>query len=215
MPAQASLRQRVEVGAFTLIALVALVFVAVAGYHLNHRGSATVALPPNRPAGVLSAAPVSVPASFGKNKLAIPAQSVTAPIQSQVVDLASYLGVPSDVHEVGYYSGGGKLDGATGDLLIAGHVNYVGQGTGALGKIANLHIGDALITRGAGAPQGWRVTALTSYLKTSGLPAAIFRATGNRALTLVTCGGVLDHQTGSYLSNIVVTAMPVHTIVEQ
>jgi hypothetical protein len=163
---------------------------------------------------VASTVPVTVPAGLTRNTLAIPTERVTAPIQGQQVDSRGYLGIPADVHTVGYYTGAGRLDGGAGDLVVAGHVNYVGQGTGALGRIGTLKVGDPIITRGNSAPQGWRVISLDSYLKTDGLPAAMFRASGRRQLTLVTCGGVLDRHAGSYLSNIVVTAAPVHTIVK-
>lgn len=207
------MRDRAETSAFAAIALAGLVFVAY--YFLQHYGRASgdVPLPATQHASSVNLAPITVPASFGHNTLSIPSEKVTAPIRAEGVDPNGYLGIPSDVHEVGYYTKGASPDAKIGDLLLAGHVNYVGQGTGALGRIGTLKIGDPVITRGAGAPQGWRVTALTSYPKSHGLPADIFRANGSRVLTMVTCGGVLDRQHGTYLSNIVVTAIRVPTTV--
>jgi hypothetical protein len=200
--------RRLEAAFFIVLAVVGFAVVTYL-YFPWQRGTNADAVP--LPRTVVSAAknlqPVRVPAHFAHNNLAIPTQAVTAPIDAVAV-VNNELTIPGDVRRVGYYTGGGPLDGRVGDLLIAGHVNYVGQGTGALGRIGYLHIGDAIITRGNGAIQAWRVTGLTSYLKADGLPTAIFRATGARVLTLVTCGGTLDTQAHSYLSNIVVTASP-------
>ncbi len=204
---------RIEVAVFGAVGLVGMLLLALFGYSRYLHRTGNLALPATLHAQVASSQAVIVPADFGKNTLSIPAQAVTAPISAQHVDSRGYLGIPADVHDVGYYTGGGPLDGRTGDLVVAGHVNYVGQGAGALGRIGSLKIGDALITRGSTVPQGWRVTGLTSYLKSDGLPASMFSATGRRELTLVTCGGTLDRRAGSYLSNVVVIAVPVRTIV--
>ena len=207
-------RERAEISFFGALAVAGIVFVAFYLFQRYDHASGDVPLPKTVKAVSANLAPITVDSSFTHHTLAIPSQNTTAPIQAESVDPNGYLGIPSDVHDVGYYTKGAKLDGSVGDLLVAGHVNYVGQGTGALGKIGDLKIGDEVITRGAGAPQGWRVTALTSYQKSAGLPTSIFRATGSRVLTLVTCGGVLDKAHGTYLSNIVVTAVRVHTVVK-
>jgi hypothetical protein len=155
---------------------------------------------------------VVVSADFPHNHLSVPNRAGLAPIDRETVDPQGYLGIPEDVHRVGVYTGAGKLDGAVGDVVIAGHVNYVGQGAGYLGDLSKLKAGQVIITRGAGAPKAWRVTKVSMYLKSLGLPQSIFRARGARQLTLVTCGGVLDANEGSYLSNVVVTARPVRTV---
>jgi hypothetical protein len=157
---------------------------------------------------------VVVPASFTQNTIQIPSQSVTAPLDPEAVDRNGYLGIPDDVHRVGWYTGAGPLDGSQGDIVLAGHVNYVGQGTGAFGHLYVLKVGDVVITRGTGKPQAWRVSGLANYSKAQGLPQDMFRASGTRALTLVTCGGTLDSRHGTYLSNVVVTAVPVPTVVQ-
>jgi hypothetical protein len=156
---------------------------------------------------------VVVSASFPLNHLSVPNRSGLAPIDKEGVDAQGFLGIPQDVHRVGVFTGAGQLDGQIGDVVIAGHVNWIGQGAGYLGDLDKLKAGDVVITRGSAAPQAWRVTKVSMYLKSLGLPQDIFRAKGPRALTLVTCGGVLDEQEHSYLSNVVVTARPVPTVV--
>jgi len=157
---------------------------------------------------------VVVPAEFPKNHLSVPNRKGVAPIDKEGIDGDGYLGIPQDVGRVGVYTGAGQLDGSVGDVVIAGHVNWVGQGAGYLGDLDQLKIGDIIVTRGTGQPQAWKVTKVSMYLKSLGLPQDIFRAKGVRTLTLVTCGGVLDTSAHSYLSNVVVTAMPEPTVVK-
>ncbi|UQX88217.1 class F sortase [Jatrophihabitans telluris] len=199
-----------------LLASAALAAFAVLSYLCFpwHRSATAevVPLPKTVTSSARHLAPVVVPARFPRDTVSLPGQSVTAPIDPARVGADDYLQIPGDVQRVGHYVGGGGLDGTVGDLLLTGHVNYAGQGTGAFGRIGRLHVGDAVITRGSGRTQAWRVTGLTSYLKSDGLPASIFRPGGPRVLTLVTCGGTLDTKAHSYLSNIVVTAKPAPVI---
>ena len=208
-----TVRRRAEPVVIAVVAVTAFVVLCYL-YFPWHRGAAeAVPLPWTVSISATGLAPVHVPSGFAADTLAITAQHVTAPIDRVDVRADNSLVIPGDVHRVGWFRGAGQLDGGIGSLLIAGHVNYVGQGTGALGRIGQLRVGDPIVTRGTGAPQGWRVISLTSYLKSDGLPSAIFRAGGTRQLTLVTCGGTLDASRGNYLSNIVVIAAPVRTIV--
>jgi hypothetical protein len=204
---------RAEAIAVSIIAVVGFVVVSYLFFPW-HRSNADVPLPKSVAVkeGAMRMRPVTVPADFGPSTLGLPTQRVSAPIDAVGLDAHESLVIPGDVHRVGYYTGGGVLDGNVGELLIAGHVSYIGQGTGALGRIGELRIGDPIITRGHGRPRAWRVISLTSYLKADGLPNSLFRSNGSRLLTLVTCGGTLDPHAHSYLSNIVVTAMPEPTV---
>ena len=186
------------------------------------RSSPSVALPraaearPLSPGEIRALGPAVVPhpahagsgtGSLSANAVEIPSLGATAPLLAEPL-VKGYLSIPSDVHDVGWYSGGGRLGGRSGTLLLAGHVNYVGQGWGAFGHLAELRRGAAVFTTDpAGAVQAWRVTAVTSMLQAK-LPQGIFAASGPRRLVLVTCGGTLepDHL---YNDNVVVYATPV------
>ena len=141
------------------------------------------------------------------NEVDIPSLGVTAPLLAEPIVRGS-LTIPPDVHQVGWYNGGGQIGARTGTLLLAGHVNYVGQGWGAFGHLADVRRGATVFTTDAtGAVQAWRVTAVTAMLQAD-LPQGIFAASGPRRLVLVTCGGTLepDHL---YNDNVVVYATPV------
>lgn len=141
------------------------------------------------------------------SEVVIPSLGVVAHLLVEPL-VSGFLNIPADVHDVGWYGGGGQLGARTGTLLLAGHVNYVGQGWGAFGHLADLERGAAAFTTDAtGALQAWRVTAVTA-MPQADLPQGIFDASGPRRLVLVTCGGTLepDHL---YNDNVVVYATPV------
>jgi len=121
------------------------------------------------------------------------------------------LQIPPDVHHVGWWSGGGQLSGSSGTVLLAGHVNYVGQGPGALSQLAYAHVGETITTVGPHhMTQDWTVDKVTSLIQAD-LPQDIFTSTGPRRLVIVTCGGTLepDHY---YNENVLVYAEPTSTV---
>ncbi len=147
-----------------------------------------------------------------------PADTLSIPILDQqniAVTVATENGQhtlepPADVHEVGIWTPGAPLGATQGTTDIVGHVNYTGQGPGALHDIAALHPGDHLYTsdhqrRGT----TWIVTAVQARSKTLGVDTTAFPGpTGVRQLILITCGGPFDQDGQSYLDNIYVRAQP-------
>jgi hypothetical protein len=143
------------------------------------------------------------------DQVAIPSQHVVAPVDvCRIVD--GGLEPPADVHRTCIWAGGAAVEAAAGTTVITGHINWVGQGTGALGHIDRLHAGDAVVTTGAsGTVNRWRVVSVKHRPKTTGVDTAAFvgRA-GARQLYLVTCGGAFDAAEASYVDNIYVLARP-------
>ena len=106
-------------------------------------------------------------------------------------------------------AGGSYADGTT---LVAGHVNYVGQGDGALFNLYRVQPGAVVYATDAwGRTTLWRVVSAESVLKQD-LPASVFAGNqGPRRLVIVTCGGDIRYVPGSgwtYDDNVVVTAVP-------
>jgi sortase (surface protein transpeptidase) len=121
--------------------------------------------------------------------------------------VSASLTIPSDVHTVGFYDAGGQIGGTTGTVLLASHVNYVGQGRGTFYKLALIRpLADIWVTDSESLPTHWRVTGLADPVKAD-LDQSIFNSSGQRRLVLVTCGGALH--AGSYDRNVVVYASPV------
>lgn len=148
-------------------------------------------------------------AGLAANRIAIPRQHVLAAIDvCQIVDYE--LEPPADVRRTCFWLGGAPVAAAAGTTVITGHVNWVGQGTGALGRIDQLRPGDAVLTSGPRAePQRWVVRSVTHRSKTLGIDTTAFVGRGGtRQLYLITCGGAFDPGASSYLDNIYVRAVP-------
>ena len=139
----------------------------------------------------------------------IPVQHVRAHID--VCDIVNdELEPPQDVHRTCYWAGGAELSAQTGTTVVTGHVNWVGQGTGALGNIGALHRGNVVRTTGKdGIVTNWQIESVVHRPKSQGIDTSVFVGEqGVRKLYLITCGGAFDAADANYLDNIYVAAVP-------
>jgi hypothetical protein len=151
--------------------------------------------------------PVAWPGSKSPT-ITIPGKGTTQVVAEGIASDRS-LGVPADVHTVGWDVYSAAMDSAAGSTVLDGHVNYAGQGAGFFSDLASMHPGEVLaITSPAGITSHWRTTSETVYPKNHGLPASLFSPGGPRQVVLISCGGAFDWNTGHYLSNVVVVAVP-------
>lgn len=156
-------------------------------------GASSATLTP-QPAGLL-------PAHVYIPSLAIAASYVPEPV------INHSLRIPGSVKIVGLSTAGAPLNGSTGTVLLASHVDYVGQGHGVFYRLASIAPAATIwITDATGAATTWTVTGLADPLKPD-LDQSIFDATGPRRLVLVTCAGAVHD--GSYDRNLIVYAAPV------
>jgi hypothetical protein len=153
--------------------------------------------------------------------LVIPALGVRAPIVATGA-VGGSMTVPADIHTVGWYDGvdasrapatsapTAPWPGQPGVSLLAGHVDWAGEGPGALYYINQLVVGDPIEVVGSNRETTrWRVSQAPLTISKSALPAGLFVNTGPAKLALVTCGGPFDAATRHYLDNVVVWATPV------
>jgi hypothetical protein len=167
------------------------------------------ATPAPSPSPSPSASPTLVQQHAAANTVWIPVQHVRAPID--VCDIVnSELEPPQNVHHTCYWAGGAALSARTGTTVITGHINWVGQGTGALGNIGELHRGNIVRTTGRdGVVTTWDVQNVVHRPKSNGIDTSVFvGADGPRKLYLITCGGAFDSADANYLDNIYVEAVP-------
>jgi hypothetical protein len=143
-------------------------------------------------------------------RISIGGLGIDAPIFPSAIDLAAgVLGVPGDIHRVGWWRDGGAPGGRHGTILVAGHVDSARAGAGAFFHLPAARPGMLVQLATAGGRRfTYRITAVRSYAKTE-LPLSVFAADGPPRLVLVTCGGRFDTVTGHYPDNIVVTARPI------
>jgi hypothetical protein len=173
----------------------------------------TPTLPAVPPAPAIVVTPTVRPApalpKLAQDSVSIPSQHVVAPIDvCQIIN--GGLEPPADVHRTCSWAGGAQVTASAGTTVITGHINWVGQGTGALGNIGKLHHGATVFTSGGdGEVTKWTVVKVTHRPKTTGIDTAAFVGpAGPRTLYLISCGGAFDAAEASYLDNIYVQAVP-------
>jgi hypothetical protein len=156
----------------------------------------------------------TVPGYDGANRVFVDSLGIDAPYVGVGIG-ADGLSIPADVHTVGRWTGGATVDATAGTVLLAGHVDYVGQGAGALYRLYQIQPGAlVVVTDASGQRTSWRVTGLQVVQKAA-LPTDLFDAAGPRRLILVTCGGPLLRVTdaagesyNTYRDNVIATAVP-------
>jgi hypothetical protein len=153
-----------------------------------------------------AAAGAARPAPASPSRVLVPHLSVDAPVDPAGVLPGGELDVPADGERLGWWIGSAAPGADRGAVLIAGHVDTVDDGPGALYALERLPMGSRVEVRTGDREVTYRVVARRSYAK-SRLPADLFRAGGPPRLALVTCGGAF--RDGSYDRNVVVYAEPV------
>jgi sortase (surface protein transpeptidase) len=115
------------------------------------------------------------------------------------------LQVPTTTTVAGWYTGSPR-PGQIGSSIIAGHIDsYLGPGI--FFRLRLLRPGDLVYVRRAGGTLVvFRVSAEHMYHKNDFPTEQVYGPVPDAELRLITCGGVFDHATGSYLSNVVVYA---------
>ncbi len=96
--------------------------------------------------------------------------------------------------------------GQIGTSVIEGHVDTY-RGPAVFFRLGALQPGDRVdVTLADGIIAVFRITGVRQYLKSHFPAGAIYHTKGYAALHLITCGGVFDYSTRSYLSSTVVFA---------
>lgn len=111
--------------------------------------------------------------------------------------------VPTSIHSVGWYIDG-PAPGQLGSAVILGHVDS-SKGVGVFFNLKSLKAGNSIsVVSKDGVTTRFVVTKVVQYSKVTFPDRLVYGSHGTRSLQLVTCGGVFDHATGHYKSNIVV-----------
>jgi len=158
-------------------------------------------------------------------RLQLPALGIDAPISPVGVAGDGTLGVPDDVHALGWWDRSAPAGAPAGTTVVDGHVDSAAAGPGALFRLSATPLGAQLtLTTGTGTGTGggggsgsgsgsgsgtvrYTVVARRAYPK-SGLPTGLFTTSGPRRLVVITCGGSFDATRRHYTDNIVIYAIP-------
>lgn len=163
------------------------------------------------PKHVAAVAPV-VPEIAGSRpmRLTIPAININTAVGTLGLQADGQIMVPTSTHVVDWYVDG-PSPGRIGSSVILGHVDsYLGPGT--FFYLKSLKAGNTItVDLADGTVTHFVVTRVMEYAKASFPDRLVYGSHGFSSLELVTCGGVFDHDTGHYESNIVVFSRLVST----
>lgn len=172
--------------------------------HIRARRLASVTKPVTNPVALV---PFTPTVQGQVAIISIPALNVSAPVLTEG-PANGQLTIPPDVHNVGW-DNQTPSPGKPGVTLLAGHVNWVGQGEGALGEIGQLVPGDKVILNWQGHESTWRITTNPTLSPNTVAHPQLFTNQGRPTLALVTCGGPfreIPGVGGSYADNVIVEA---------
>jgi sortase (surface protein transpeptidase) len=141
-------------------------------------------------------------------RVRVPAIGVDAAVGALDVDAQGVLPPPATNHETGWWRAGPE-PGEAGPAVIVGHVDSR-QGPAVFFRLRQLVAGDRiLVDRADGTTAEFVVERSERFGKDSFPTEAVYGATPNPQLRLITCGGRFDRSTRHYVDNVVVFARSV------
>ncbi|WP_245821094.1 class F sortase [Geodermatophilus pulveris] len=140
--------------------------------------------------------------------VAVPAIGVSSPLLALGVAADGSAEVPEEYERAGWFDGGGR-PGARGPTVLLGHVDST-DGPAVFFDLRELRPGDLVeVTVADGTVARYAVAGTERFAKDAFPTAAVFGATADDVLRLVTCSGEFDRGARSYTDNLVVTAQRV------
>jgi len=184
---------------------------AVAGQPPPAAGNATwpAGAPAHSPgASGMAALPAAPPLPFSVPvRVAVPSIGVSARVIPLGVNSDGTAAVPSQATpQLTSWFDEGPAPGQPGTAAIYGHANTA-AGPAVFYRLGALMQGDTVeVTRADGTVATFQVYRVAEYAKDAFPTMTVYGATRNPELRLITCGGVFDPATRSYLDNIVAYA---------
>lgn len=201
------------------IAVVIVVGAVLLGFGLVGQGSS---LPGPVAAAPTTTHPQQSPATVARSTLVVSTPSPPSHLWIPRLGVSVALGtlgtnpdgtveVPSTADQAGWFRLG-PFPGQVGSAVVLGHVDSW-QGPGVFFGLRTLVPGDRIeVSLASGVVAQFAVTAVDTYTKQAFPARDVYASHGVSALQLVTCGGVFDQATRSYLSNVVVYSTLVGTV---
>ena len=155
--------------------------------------------------GSLTAPAVVAPVRIRLDRLGIDMR-----VTAEGLDAQGAMALPANAADAGWYRFSPGLGAQKGATVIAAHIDSRHDGIGPFSRLKNATAGDTITVYGSdGSTVAYTVTELRQVGKIDAPMADVFDTSGAPRLSLVTCGGVFNSQTGHYLDNVIVTATPV------
>jgi hypothetical protein len=143
-------------------------------------------------------------AGFRPLSITVDTAGIAAPVeQVEIVD--GIMQDPSGPWVVAWYKETGRLGVPDANICVAGHVDYWNVGPAVFYNIRNLVEGDPVDMAGEdGKTYRYEVQWVELYDAANAPIQDIVGSTGEQSLTIITCGGEFNYQTGEYVSRTVV-----------
>ena len=187
--------------------------VLAVGAALALSGCAGAAEPAAAPAPPASPAAPAAPPTSSLDPATVPEPTAvsipTLGVRQGLVDLGvaadGTAEVPTDFADVGWFTPGGR-PGARGPTVLMGHVDST-AGPAVFYELRDLQPGDTVeLTVADGTVAVYAVTGTEQVAKDTFPTEAVFGATAQDVVRLITCTGDFDGGARSYTDNLVVTA---------
>ena len=139
---------------------------------------------------------------FTGTQLIIPSIGVDAPFSYKVVGSDGQMPNPEGPEDAAYYDfsqcpGLGGLPGKGGNIVIAGHVDYINYGPAVFWRLHEIEIGDVVQVKMAdGSLVSYKIEFNKQIEVGDADWSGIVDATADESITLITCGG--DFEAGHY-----------------
>ncbi|KGN31536.1 hypothetical protein N802_03975 [Knoellia sinensis KCTC 19936] len=138
-------------------------------------------------------------------KVILPTLGVNAPIIDLSLKPDRRMEVPDNGTEAGWFTSS-PTPGELGPSIIAAHVTHESK-PAVFFELGGMRQGDRIeVEREDGTTATFGVTEVGQYPKAHFPSDKVYGSVDRAALRLITCGGVLDGETGSHVDNIVVYA---------
>lgn len=159
---------------------------------------------PVRPATEMPAPPPPPPVSVSIADLGI-----AMPVDPVGVEPDGSMSLPETGDRAGWYQFGPSASSEKGAVVVAAHVDTRATGIGEFAKLVDIQPGAQIaLVDSAGATFTYTVSTTERIAKAEVPLDRVFDRAGDRRLVLVTCGGKFDRETGHYVDNVIVTALP-------
>jgi len=141
-------------------------------------------------------------------RLRIPRIGVDTSLERLGVNPRGKLRPPVRAQRAGWFPGS-AVPGELGAAVVAGHRDSA-KGPAVFWRLTELRPGDRMtVRRSDGVTARFEVAEVRRVSKRQFPTRAVYGATPDRTLRLITCGGDFDHAKGHYRDNILVLALAV------
>lgn len=139
-------------------------------------------------------------------RLRIPAIGVNAPVEPLDVDERGVLPPPTRNQDAGWWRDGPE-PGERGPAVIVGHVDSF-RGPAVFFRLTGIRPGNTIfVDRRDGTTAAFVAQRVERHDKNAFPTQAVYGATPDAQLRLITCGGAFDYTDRRYLDNVIVYAL--------